>query len=499
MKEDNTTYINSLLEKKESAMLEFKAAYNKEQTGMVICSLLNGKGGQLVLGIDDNKQIKGITNAEIHAEEITGYLTNEIVPKPAISVDVQKIKNKKIIIVSVWQGTNQPYIFKGNVYFRKGSSTVKADSKQLAKLIHGDRERDERWEAKTAIEVEIEDIDLNEIEKCIKEASLAKRDSSLPEKPLLFLSKYGLYKNGDFTNAAVVLFGKEPARYLPQVRVRLSVFKTSKTGEEILYDKIFDKNLFHSINQITDFFDLAFGVSSIFKSNDWKRQDKLEFPRLALREAILNAFIHRDYSSYSSSIAINIYPDKLEITSYGKLPKGITVKSLSGDHISVPVNPNIAHIFFLRKWIEKIGRGTVNMIRQCKEQGFKIPVWKVKDNSVTVTFPDVSVPFNYNEGISEGISEGLNRLIDEYLNEGINGGTSKGITDTLKESMLEILKLLIKNKSLRASEIADKLNKPYSTIERHIKLLKDIGAIEYKGSKKAGGYELTNFWNKWKK
>lgn len=111
------------------------------------------------------------------------------------------------------------------------------------------------------------------------------------------------------------------------------------------------------------------------------------------------------------------------------------------------------------------------MIHQCKEQGFKIPVWKVKDKSVRVTFPDVSVPFNYNEGISEG--------------------TSKGITNSLKVSMLEIIELLIKNESLRASELADKLNKPYKTIERHIKTLRDIGAITYEGSKRAGGYKIN--------
>lgn len=237
---------------------------------------------------------------------------------------------------------------------------------------------------------------------------------------------------------------------------------------------------------------MAYGVSSSFKSTDWKRNDKLGFPRLATREAILNAIIHRDYSSYSSSVAINIYPDKLQITSYGKLPKGITVKSLSEDHLSVPVNPDIAHIFFLRKWIEKIGISTVKMIAQCKEQGFEVPVWRTTGNAVTVTFPGISVPFDYNEGISEGISEGLNSLIADYYNGGINEGTSKGITDSLKESMLEIINLLIKNKSLRASEIAERLNKPYKTIERHLKILKDINAITYKGSKRAGGYEVTN-------
>ena len=382
------------------------------------------------------------------------------------------------------QGTNQPYILKGGVYFRKGSSTVQASSTQLAKLIHGNQERNKRWEAKSAIEVELDAIDLNEVKSCIKEALSTVRDVNIPSEPLQFLSKYGFYKNGDFTNAAVLLFGNEPVRFYPQVRVRLSVFKTDKTGEKIIYDKIFDRNLYQTVNQITDCFDLAFGVSSSFKSTDWKRNDKLGFPRLAIREAILNAIIHRDYSSYSSSVAINIYPDKLQITSYGKLPKGITIKSLSLDHLSVPVNPDIAHIFFLRKWIEKIGIGTVKMITQCKDQGFETPVWRTTGNAVTVTSPGISVPFYY--------SEGLNKLIDDYSSEGISEGTSKGITDSLKESLLEIINLLIKNKSLRASEIAERLNKPYKTIERHLKILKDINAITYKGSKRAGGYEVTN-------
>ena len=78
----------------------------------------------------------------------------------------------------------------------------------------------------------------------------------------------------------------------------------------------------------------------------------------------------------------------------------------------------------------KIGISTIKMIRQCKEQGFKVPVWKVKDNSVTVTFPDISVPFNYNEGIS----------------------------DSLKVSMLEIIELMIKNESMRASEWINRSN-----------------------------------------
>ncbi len=487
MKTDDVNYIQDILQKKESATLEFKARFSKEESAKVICSFLNRDGGHLVIGVEDSQKVAGLKDANKIASEFQNYLISEIVPEPAISVDIQKVNKKDVLVISVWKGTNQPYIYKGGVYYRIGATTVQANSKQLADLIHKETERNQRWETKSAIEVDVEDIDLNEVLDCMKDANNTGREQSLPDNPLQFLSKYGLYKNGDFTNAAVVLFGKKPVKYFPQVRVRLSVFKTDKTGERLLYDKVFDNNLFKSIRQITDFFDLAYGVSSSFQSTKWTRTDKASFPRLAIREAILNAFVHRDYSSFSSSIAINIYPEKLEVTSYGSLPKGISIKSLSEDHLSIPVNPDIAHIFFLRGWIEKIGIGTVKMIAHCKELGFKSPVWKVKDNTVAVTFPDVVVPFNYNEGITEGITEGINKLIDEGITEGV----IEGITEGVKESMVQIVSVILTEQSIRASEIAEKINKPYKTLERHISILKQLNAIDYKGSNRTGGYEIT--------
>ena len=496
MKMDDVIYIESALQKPESETLEFKEVYDKNEIGKTICSFLNGNGGQLFLGINDRKEVTGISDAENISSDLKLFLTSEIVPEPAVSTDVLVFNHKKIIIVNVWQGTSQPYIFDGTVFFRQKEISKRATTSQLVELIHGNKTQNVRWEAKSAIEVEAGDIDLNEVASCIKDVHASGREKDVPGDPLLFLSKYGLYRNGDFTNAAILLFAKEPIRFFPQVRVRLSVFKSDKSGENIIYDKIFDKNLFQSINQITEFFDLAYGISSTFKTKSWLREDKPGFPRLAIREAILNAFIHRDYASFSSSLSINIYPDKLQIVSFGKFPEGITVEELSSDHLSLPVNPDIAHIFFLRRWIEKIGRGTNKMIAQCKELGFEAPVWSTTNASVTVTFPNLTVPFNFNEGLSEGINEGLNRLIEEYYNEGINEGTSKGInsekTEGLKESLLEIVKLLIKHNHLRGSEIAEKLDKPYKTIERHLKFLKQIKAISYKGSKRAGGYEVTD-------
>ena len=491
MKSNRINYIDDLLQKKKSATLDFKAVYNKVEAAKVICSFLNRDGGQLVIGVEEGQKVVGVQSAEKTAQDLQHFIVSEIVPEPAVSVDIQAVGKKELLVVSVWQGTNQPYIYQGGVYLRVSNTTLQADTKQLAALIHNESVRNQRWESKSAIEVDLDDIDLMEVKNCIAEAKSGGREQDVPENPLRFLEKYGLYKNGDFTNAAVILFGKAPVKYFPQVRVRLSVFNTDKTGDKLLYDKVFEGNLFNSIQQITDFFDLAYGVSSSFDTSSWKRTDKQAFPRLAIREAILNAFIHRDYSSFSSRIAINIYPEKLQISSYGSLPKGISIKSLSVDHLSIPVNPTLAHVFFLRNWIELIGIGTVKMISQCKDLGFKVPVWNQKDNTVQVTFPDVKVPFNYNEGISEGISEGIERLISNAQNEGINEGLSKGITATLKDSLIEITTLIAKENAIKASEIALRLNKSYKTVERQISILREIGAIEHEGSKRAGGYKLA--------
>jgi len=104
------------------------------------------------------------------------------------------------------------------------------------------------------------------------------------------------------------------------------------------------------------------------------------------------------------------------------------------------------------------------MIVLCKELGFKEPLWEVNDNTVKVTFPDIVVPFNYNEGISEG----------------------------LNSTYIAVIEVLIKKGSLKVTQLADEIGKSAKTVERYVAFLKEIGAIEYEGSKKAGGYKVSD-------
>jgi ATP-dependent DNA helicase RecG len=116
------------------------------------------------------------------------------------------------------------------------------------------------------------------------------------------------------------------------------------------------------------------------------REDRFPVPPAALREILLNAVMHRDYSHYSGYVAIAIFDNRIEIQSYGRLPGGVTVKQLSGPHLSKPTNPSIAEAFHRTGAVEVWGRGTNRVIEICKKHGAPPPVFEEKQGFLVVTF-----------------------------------------------------------------------------------------------------------------
>ena len=310
-----------------------------------------------------------------------------------------------------------------------------------------------------------------------------------------FLISQNLYENGQLTNAALILFAKEPLKFLPQASVRLSVFQGSKTSNEFLYDSVFTGSLFSNINKITSFFDVNIAILSKFNDNSWKRSDA-GFPRLALREGLLNALIHRDYSSFSSSVLIGFYADRLEISNYGTLPDELKLADLKVNHLSLPRNPDIAQVCFLRGWIEKIGRGTLKIIDDTKDKGLSVPSWHTRGGATTLVFPGVTVTRHAgtkisdgdNEGVSGGDNDGVRAIVNEDLNEGDNEGVSEGVTKAIQLELERVLRIIVDKPGVNASEVTDKIGKSLATTERYISLLRQSGTIERKGAARNSGY-----------
>jgi ATP-dependent DNA helicase RecG len=477
--------IKKLIKQGEGEQLEFKEAVRKEDIAKALCAFLNANGGIVLIGVQDDGKIIGVSDAEKQEEELKNYLFTSIIPEAPVTVSKEVIGNKNILFAKVWNGSKPPYVFNGTIYFRKGGNTVKATPNNISALIAERQKNELHWERRPALGIEIEDLDELEIRKTLKDLAQFGRGRVFSEKQVEeFLTYYGLYQNGNLTNAAVVLFAKEPTRYFPQCRVRLTVLKGTKASDQFSYDRVLEGNLFRNTEEILQFFEVNIAVSSRFSDKKWKRIDT-PFPKLALREGLMNALIHRDYSNVSGSAIIAFYPDHLEITNYGELPSELKPADLARNHLSLPRNPDIAHICFLRAWIEKIGRGTIKMIEDCEEKGFPKPIWQSKSGVTTLVFPEITVTAKIGDTISDAVSDTVN----DALNDAVKKKKIDTVSDTVSDTLIDIVNYVATNeKGVSITELIKKANKSSATVKRYLQTLKAIGIIEFKGAAKTGKY-----------
>ena len=435
----------------------------------------------MILGVDDNKNIVGIKNAEQFAVEIQNYLVSNIVPIAPISVLPISYKKKELILISVWEGAKKPYSFKQVIYNRVGSNTIVAKNTEILNLIENRKKADFNWERMPVLGAELEELDSYEIQRTIE--LVKKRDSQrtfINEED--FLIQQGLLVNGNITNACIVLFGKKPTRFIPQSKIRLTVYPDRNATNTFLEDRFFEGNIFSNITSVFTYLDALYAKT--IKIEGLHRTEKKNYPEIALREGILNAIVHRDYNSANGFLHISIFSDRTEISNYGSLPDGITVADLKKEHPSILRNPDIANICFVRQYIEMVGSGIIRILSECKKNGFKTPKWSDKNNILLLTFPGVS--HLVNEGANEGVISK-----NEGINEGVNINI-EGVNEGAKKVLGRILKYISQNPMIKTSEIEVFINKSNATTERYLKILRENNYIEYVGASKTGGYKILN-------
>lgn len=182
------------------------------------------------------------------------------------------------------------------------------------------------------------------------------------------------------TTAGLLLFGKESHKFFISAKTRIGRFKTSTT---ILDTVIVEGNLFNQLDRTVEAIKKHLNVR--FDIRGIERQDIWDYPLEAIREAVINALIHRDYLS-AAEIQIRVYDDKIWMWNPGKLPEELSIEDLKKDHSSYPRNPLIANVFYLAGFIERWGSGTKRIIDLCNEQGLPEPDYKEEQGGFSVWF-----------------------------------------------------------------------------------------------------------------
>ena len=249
---------------------------------------------------------------------------------------------------------------------------------------------------------------------------------------MALMKRLNLVVGGRFKRAAVVLFGKNVQKYVLQARIKIGKF-LSET--EVLTTDIIEGNLIQQVDRALDILRTKYLLSYI-SYEGIHRREKLVYPYEALREALLNSIIHREYF-VSSEIQIRIYDDKLVMGNEARL-QDITVEDLSRPHPSRPHNKLIADVFYKAGFIESWGRGTQRIIDNCVAEGLSAPVYEYKMGFLYLTF------------MSKQIVESP-YVADETLRP--LGETLRPLGETLRP-LGETLRPL--NETLRPSDMASK-------------------------------------------
>lgn len=351
-----------------------------------VAAFLNSAGGQIILGLGSQGKKLGIPQAEQVIEELNIQLPQLVTPSAMWSIEKVSYEDKRFVVIQIPEGKDKPYVVEGGIYIRRGDSNAAANRDEITKLVKARIAAGERWERRFALGAEFSDLDFALVRETASMAVESNRWDGDPEDEIAFLNAKGLIDSGKVKNAALLLFGRAPTRWFPQMRVRIISVPQGKTADQYDFEKLFDSCLIKMAHEIPLVLESRVaGVSARFVDESWQRQEKIAYPPKALREGILNALIHRDYES-NAGILITVQDDILRITNPGSLPNGLNPDNLQIDHPSIPVNPDIAHICYLRKLIDNVGRGTQKLVEACHAYRLKTPKWETSELETTLTF-----------------------------------------------------------------------------------------------------------------
>lgn len=377
------------IEPGESEVLELKKSTAQlTRTAETLCAFLNGAGGRVMIGVTPEGRIVGQQVTDKTQQDIANVLRGF---EPATQILISQVplpnSDRVVLILEACPVPEaRPYCFEGRPYYRSGTTTALMPQAMYQQMLLNRAHAKQRWENTPADGVKVADLDGEEILRTVRTGIAAGR---LPESTGGdvgdVLDRLGLRADGQVLNAAMVLFAKNFMPNYTQCQLRLARFK-GVTKTEFIDNKQLQGHAFHLLDEAMFFIQRHLPVAGRITPGVIERIDEPIFPPLAVREALVNAFCHRDYANPGGAISVAIFDDRMEIWSEGTLPFGLTVADLKRDHQSRPRNPVIADVFFRRGLVERWGRGTQTIVELCVLAGHPEPEFIEQAGSVGVRF-----------------------------------------------------------------------------------------------------------------
>ncbi|HCG76442.1 MAG: transcriptional regulator [bacterium (Candidatus Ratteibacteria) CG_4_10_14_3_um_filter_41_18] len=358
--------IRQLIKGGESEKVEFKERFDKETIETAV-AFANTKGGIILIGVSDKSRIKGTQIGKDTLNDWANQISQSTEPRVIPEIEVSEIDDKSVVIIRIKEFPIKPVSVKGKYFRRVGNSNRIMPMQEIAQMhFHS---AGMSWDKLAARDVTIEEIDVEKVKRYIKKANeTGRRKVGDDEKPLQVLEKLELRKEGRPTWAATLLFHERPQRFLSQAVIHCGRFKEETM---VIDDRMIEGTIIEQVDEAMDFIRKNINVRFVITGKP-EREQIWDYPLEALREAVINAVCHRDYT-IPSNTEVRIYDDKLIVWSPGGLPFGITIADLYEPHSSVLRNKGIGGIFYDMGWIEQWGSGIDKMRKACMKAGLPEP------------------------------------------------------------------------------------------------------------------------------
>ena len=467
----------------ENEVIEFKKTTGELKEGIIsIVAILNKhQSGKLYFGIKDNGEIIGQEVSGKTIREVSRAISENIEPRIYPIVNKIKLDEKECILVE-FEGEDIPYLAFGRAYMRVGDEDRQLSMKEIRKIILKEENEIGKWESKVS-DYTIADIDEELLKEFIEKGRRAKRINFPYTNKEEILKKLSLVnKNNELLNAGYILFAKDA-----KLEMQMAIFATETKLTFLDIDQVFG-NIFELIEIGEGYIRKNIKWPVNFKSGSMERIEIPEIPLEAIREAIINSLIHRDFRNPKSN-EVAIYKDRVEIFNPGEFPEGYKPEDFIEGEGSIPRNPLIANTLYLSKDIEKWGSGFRRITEACKESNVKVK-FEIRKNGFMVIFYRKTDEELYNLTQSEK-NDAKNVALNEE-NVALNVALQlKEKYPELRKVYIDIIEKIAKNKYITQEQIASELDKTRNSIYRNIKTLKDMGILERLGSKKNGYWKIN--------
>ena len=300
--------------------------------------------------------------------------------------------------------------------------------------------------------------------------------------------------DGRLLNPAVLLFGKRPQKFFITSEVKCAQFYADRVSKPMADHQIYTGDVFELVDQATRFVmtHISNWVGTRETGDTAEVPTKFELPYDAVKEAIVNAVVHRDYTS-NASVQVMLFKDRLEVWSPGGLPRGMTIGKLFAAHKSVPVNPLLARAMYLKGYIEKSGTGTGDMIAKCASWGVPAPEWYEDDPDdfrVVLKRP-VSVTNMVKTRVETRVKTGVKSSVKSSVESSVKSRVKSSVKKL--SSAEKIVAYLRTTPTASAHELSIVVNLTVRAVEKNLRALRESNRLRRVGPDKGGHWEVIGW------